>query len=549
VKSTVENLDPTRIKLTVEVPYEELKPSLDAAYKEIGSQIQVPGFRRGHVPAQVIDQRVGRASVIQEAVNNKLSDFYRDAITEVSRIPMAQPEVEVTELPNVTGAQGGRLVFTAEVTVRPEFDLPDLGSAEVVVDAVEVGDEDVNSELESLRARFGSLKSVERAAETGDFVTIDLKAVIDDEEVDSVSGVSYEIGKGNMLEGLDDALSGLKTDESATFTTTLAGGEHKGEEAEVTVTATAVKERELPEADDDFAQEASEFDTMDELREDLRKQVADRKAADQAIAARDALLEHLREQVSFDVPTDVVEDEIKQHLSAEGKTDDDDHAAEIRDDVTASVRDQILLDALAESLEVGVGQDELIDYLVQTAQQYGMEPAQFMQGAQKAGQIEELMADVARANREEIASLRVAPVPVGSEDVERWLRAADADEAMGDFSLPHCLVSVDRLRMRQVFDNVVANSRKYAGTPIEVRASVDEHFLLIVVRDRGPGVDRGEIEAILGKGVRGSNVKGVPGEGLGLYTSSCLMERMGGALSCRLADPGFAVVLEIPLAR
>ena len=290
MKSTVENLDPTRIKLTVEVPYEELKPSLDAAYKEIGSQIQVPGFRRGHVPAQVIDQRVGRASVIQEAVNNKLSDFYRDAITEVSRIPMAQPEVEVTELPNVTGAQGGRLVFTAEVTVRPEFDLPDLGSAEVVVDAVEVGDEDVNSELESLRARFGSLKSVERAAETGDFVTIDLKAVIDDEEVDSVSGVSYEIGKGNMLEGLDDALSGLKTDESATFTTTLAGGEHKGEEAEVTVTATAVKERELPEADDDFAQEASEFDTMDELREDLRKQVADRKAADQAIAARDALL-------------------------------------------------------------------------------------------------------------------------------------------------------------------------------------------------------------------------------------------------------------------
>jgi trigger factor len=441
VKSTVENLDPTRIKLTVEVPYEELKPSLDAAYKEIGSQIQVPGFRRGHVPAQVIDQRVGRASVIQEAVNNKLSDFYRGAITEVSRIPMAQPEVEVTELPNVTGAQGGRLVFTAEVTVRPEFDLPDLGSAEVVVDAVEVGDEDVNSELESLRARFGSLKSVERAAETGDFVTIDLKAVIDDEEVDSVSGVSYEIGKGNMLEGLDDALSGLKTDESATFTTTLAGGEHKGEEAEVTVTATAVKERELPEADDDFAQEASEFDTMDELREDLRKQVADRKAADQAIAARDALLEHLREQVSFDVPTDVVEDEIKQHLSAEGKTDDDDHAAEIRDDVTASVRDQILLDALAESLEVGVGQDELIDYLVQTAQQYGMEPAQFMQGAQKAGQIPAFVSEIAR-NKSLAMALRQVTVKdsdgqvvdltefIGSDELDAAAVVSEAEEAV-----------------------------------------------------------------------------------------------------------------------
>mgnify|MGYP000972895245 FL=1 len=428
MKSTVENLDPTRIKLTVEVPYEELKPSLDAAYKEIGSQIQVPGFRRGHVPAQVIDQRVGRASVIQEAVNNKLSDFYRDAITEVSRIPMAQPEVEVTELPNVTGAQGGRLVFTAEVTVRPEFDLPDLGSAEVVVDAVEVGDEDVNSELESLRARFGSLKSVERAAETGDFVTIDLKAVIDDEEVDSVSGVSYEIGKGNMLEGLDDALSGLKTDESATFTTTLAGGEHKGEEAEVTVTATAVKERELPEADDDFALEASEFDTIDELREDLRRQVAERKAGDQAIAARDALLEQLRAQVSFDVPADIVDTEIKQHLTAEGKEGDDEHAEEIREDVTASVRDQILLDVLAESLEVGVSQDELIDYLVQTAQQYGMEPAQFMQGAQKAGQIPAFAAEIARNK-----SLAMALRQVTVKDSEG--RTIDLTEFIGSDEL------------------------------------------------------------------------------------------------------------------
>ena len=254
MKSTVENLDPTRIKLIVEVPYEEFKPSLDAAYKEIGSQIQVPGFRRGHVPAPVIDQRVGRASVIQEAVNNRLPDLYRDALSETERVPMAQPEVSVTELPNVTGAQGGQLGFTAEVTVRPVFDLPDLAGTEVGVDAVEVTDQDVDGELESLRARFGSLKSVEREAETGDFVTIDLKAVIDDEEVDSVAGVSYEIGKGNMLDGLDDALRGLKADESITFTTALAGGEHKGEEAEVTVTATAVKQRELPEADDEFAE-------------------------------------------------------------------------------------------------------------------------------------------------------------------------------------------------------------------------------------------------------------------------------------------------------
>ena len=316
MKTTVENLDPSRIKLTVEVPYEELKPSLDAAYKEIGSQIQVPGFRRGHVPNRVIDQRVGRGTVIQEAVNNKLSDFYRDAITEAERVPMLQPEVDVVELPNATGENGGQLAFTAEVTVRPVIELPDLSKAKLTVDAVEVTDEDVDTELDNLRARFGSLKSVGRKAKTGDFVTIDLKAVIDGEEVDSISGVSYEIGKGNMLKGLDTALRGLKTDESATFTTELAGGEHAGEQAEVTVTATAVKQRELPKVDDEFAQLASEFDTVEELREDLVKQVTERKTGEQAVAARDALLEHLRSEVAFDVPEAVVEAEVAQHLRA-----------------------------------------------------------------------------------------------------------------------------------------------------------------------------------------------------------------------------------------
>ena len=351
MKTTVENLDPSRIKLTVEVPYEELKPSLDAAYKEIGSQIQVPGFRRGHVPNRVIDQRVGRGAVIQEAVNNKLSDFYRDAITEAERVPMLQPEVDVVELPNATGENGGQLAFTAEVTVRPVIELPDLSKAKLTVDAVEVTDEDVDTELDNLRARFGSLKSVGRKAKTGDFVTIDLKAVIDGEEVDSISGVSYEIGKGNMLKGLDTALRGLKTDESATFTTELAGGEHAGEQAEVTVTATAVKQRELPKVDDEFAQLASEFDTVEELREDLVKQVTERKTGEQAVAARDALLEHLRSEVAFDVPEAVVEAEVAQHLRAEGKDGDEEHAKEIREDIVNGVRDQIILDVLAEDLK------------------------------------------------------------------------------------------------------------------------------------------------------------------------------------------------------
>ena len=443
MKSTVENLDPARIKLTVEVPYEELKPSLDAAYKEIGSQIQVPGFRRGHVPDQIIDRRVGRATVIQEAVNKKLADLYREAIEESERTPMIQPEVEITELPNVTGAQGGRLVFTAEVTVRPEIDLPDLSGAEIAIDAVEVSDEDVDAELQNLRARFGSLKSVDREARTGDFVTIDLKAVIDGEEVDSASGVSYEIGKGNMLQGLDAALEGLRAGESAVFTTTLAGGEHEGEEAAVTVDVEAVKQRELPEVDDDFASIASEFDTVEGMLEDLRQQVVERRTEDQAVAARDALLAHLRTEISFDVPADVVDNEIKQHLEAEGKADDAAHADEIREDITNGVRDQIILDTLAEALEVSVEQEELFDFLFQTAQQYGMEPAQFMQGAQRAGQIPAFVSEIAR-NKSLALALRQVTVKdfngevvdltkfIGSDELDAEALISEVEEAAAD---------------------------------------------------------------------------------------------------------------------
>lgn len=456
MKSTVENLDPARIKLTVEVPYEELEPSLDAAYKEIGSQVQIPGFRRGHVPPRVIDQRVGRASVIQEAVNNKLPDFYRDALTESGRVPMGQPDIEVTELVNVTGPQGGQLAFTAEVTVRPEFELPELGGIDVTVDAVEITDADVDTELDNLRARFGSLKSVKRAAKTGDFVTIDLKAVIDGEEVDSVSGVSYEIGKGNMLEGLDDALVGLKADKAATFTTKLAGGEHAGEEAEVTVTATAVKERELPEVDDEFAQMASEFDTVDELREDLRAQAAERKTGDQAIAARDALLEQLRDAVSFDVPESVVEDEIKQHLQAEGKPEGDPHADEIRDDVTSGVRDQILLDVLAESLDVSVTQDELLEFLMQTAQQYGMEPAQFMQGAQQAGQIPAFVSEIAR-NKSLAMALRQVTVKDSNGDVVDLTEFIGSDELDAEAAAEAGAAAAARATADSAADEVVVS--------------------------------------------------------------------------------------------
>ena len=269
MKSAVETLNPTRVKLTVEVPFEELKPSLDAAYATIGSQIQVPGFRKGKVPSRIIDQRVGRGAVLQEAVNEALPQFYGQAVEENKVRPIGQPEVDVTEVP---AEEGQELKFTVEVDVRPEVSLPeDFSTITVEVDEAKASDEDVEERLVALQERFGTLKGVERAVEDGDFVSIDLRAVIGDDEIDSVTGISYEVGSKNMLDGLDEALVGMEAGETKTFTAPLAGGDREGEDAEVTVTVQSVKVRELPALDDDFAQLASEFDTLRELREDVTK--------------------------------------------------------------------------------------------------------------------------------------------------------------------------------------------------------------------------------------------------------------------------------------
>ena len=395
MKSAVENLEPTKVKLTVEVEYDELKPSIDHAYKHIAEQVNIPGFRKGKVPPRIIDQRVGWGAVVEHAVNDALSNFYRDAVTAESLRPLGQPEVEVTEIPAKAGE--GQLAFTAEVEVRPEITLPELSGIDITVDSTEVSDEDVTERLDALRERFGTLVGVDRPAAEGDYVVIDLKAVIGDEEIDSVSGVSYQIGAGNMLEGLDEALTGLSTDETTTFATKLAGGEHEGEEAQVTVTATAVKERDLPTPDDDFAQLASEFDTLEELTADLREQVASIKTSNQAVAARDLLLEKLLEVVEVPVPSGAVEAEVHRHLESESRLEDDEHRAEVTEDATKALKNQILLDTLAEKLEVQVGQGELVEYLVQASQQYGMDPNQFISTLDQGGQIPAMVGEVARS--------------------------------------------------------------------------------------------------------------------------------------------------------
>ncbi|HET6240925.1 MAG TPA: trigger factor [Arthrobacter sp.] len=400
MKSAVENLTPTRVKLNVEVPFEELKPSIAEAYKTVASQIQVPGFRKGKVPSKLIDQRVGRGYVLETAINDGLNGWYQAAVQESGIRPLSRPEVEITEVPDPS-ATDGELKFHAEVDVRPEIELPDYAGLKVEVAAAESSDADIDKALDELRGRFGTLKSVDRPAADGDFLTIDIAASIDGAEVDSAAALSYQVGAGTMLEGLDEAVTGLSADEDAIFETTLVGGEHAGEAAQVKVTVKTVKERELPEANDEFAQLASEFDTLTELREDLAKQAAGSKVVEQGVEARDKVLDKLVELVEVPVPESVVEEQLEAHFKAEnshgeGEHDTEEHRAEVKANTERAFQNEVILDAIADKEDVNVSQNELIDYIVTTAGQYGMDPNQFAQIIDQSGQVPMMVSEVRR---------------------------------------------------------------------------------------------------------------------------------------------------------
>jgi trigger factor len=410
VKSAVETLGPTRAKLTVEVPFEELKPSLDAAYKKIAQQVNVPGFRRGKVPPMVIDRQVGRAAVLDEAINEALPKLYVEALQSNQLEPLAQPEIDITKFED-----NDSLEFTAEVDVRPEVSVPDYTGIEVTVDDVEVTDQDVEDQLQALRERFASLSEVDRPAADGDFVVMDLTARQDGEVVEGaeVAGMSYQVGKGGMLEGLDEALTGMAAGDVRTFTSQLVGGDLVGQPVEVEVSVSSVKEQDLPELDDDFAQTASEFDTVEELTEDVRTRLARGKRLEQAAAARDAVLEKLLDAVDVPLPESVVEAELtarreqleqqlgfagmtlQQYLDSEEQTVDE-FEADLEKRVRDAVAAQFVLDQIAKQEEIGVNEGELQQHLIQRAQQSGQNPQEFIQHMLEHNHIPEMVSEVVR---------------------------------------------------------------------------------------------------------------------------------------------------------
>lgn len=393
MKSSVENLSPTRVRFDITIEFNEMSEHVADAYKKVASQVNIPGFRKGKVPPAMIDQRVGRGAVLDEAINAALPDFYTKAAREHQIAVIGRPEVDIKEF-----VDNEKLNFTIEVDVRPEIKLPDFSKIEIVVDDVSITEAEINEQVDSLRARFGTLHVVERVAKTGDFVNIDLVAKVNGEEVEggTANDISYEVGSNSMVEGLDEAVVGLKVDESKIFETTLLGMQ-EGETGSVTVTVKSVKERELPTLDDAFAKLASEFDTLAELKEDISKRLERVKALEQGAQARDKLVDKLLSELEIPVPEKLVEEEIHAHLEREGRLEDAEHRAEVDRDTRQMFKQDFLLDEVVKAEAVDVTEVELTEYVMRTASRYGMAPQDFANRVAQSGGINQMLAEVARA--------------------------------------------------------------------------------------------------------------------------------------------------------
>jgi trigger factor len=432
VKTDVEELSPTRVRLSVEVPFDELKPSLDKAYREVGRQVRIPGFRPGRVPPPVIDRRVGRDVVLSQAVNDAIPDLYAKAVADGDVYALGQPEVEITSLDD-----GKELTFTVEVDIRPKFELPDFGTLSVTVDDTVVTPDEVAEYLGSLQERFASLKGVQRSVQPDDYVSIDLAATVDGQPVEDAqaSGLSYQVGSESLLDGLDTALTGMAAGDSATFRTELAGGEFEGREADVTVTVHSVKVKEVPGLDDDFAQLASEFDTLGELRADTRAQLERMKSMQQVVQARDRALDALLEEIDIPLPDSVVADEAKQNrelvtaqldragATLEGYLEMSNQTAEqfeadVDQRARRSVKVSLVLDQLARTEELGVDQAELSAYVTRQAEQMGVPPERLAQQLADSGQLSYAAAEVLRGKAMNLIAERVKVTDASGHDVD-----------------------------------------------------------------------------------------------------------------------------------
>jgi trigger factor len=431
VQTTTERLEGDRVRLRVEVPESLLSPSIDAVYRRWANEIKVPGFRKGKVPRTLIDARVGPGAVRDEAVRDALPDLYRQALDAEDLHAVAPPDIEV-----VTFEEGSPLVFEATIDVRPDIELPDLGSIMVDAPPAEVTDEDVNEQLERLRERFAELESVAREARRGDYVLIDLKGYRHDQPVEGASApdLLYEVGSGTGPPRLDDELEGVRPGAILKFNDTVAVGEDPQTEPEgiapgaegggptapggaveisFTVLVKEVKTKKLPALDDDFAKTVGELDTLDQLKEDLKERLAGVKAAVVEEQIRGHALQELVARTDLTAPEVLVEAEFEHRLGhfedqlkrAGATLAEYAHSAQvteleirrdIREEATKAVKADLLLEEIARRQEIDVTEEDVGREIAVLAARTGKEPKEVAQMLADSGRLGALAADIMR---------------------------------------------------------------------------------------------------------------------------------------------------------
>ena len=448
MKTTVEKLSPTRDKLTITVTPDELKPSIDHAYSHIAESVNIPGFRKGKVPPPVVIRRLGRDAVFDEALRSSLSEWYIDAIDTAGIAPIGEPDINFSEdVPD----QGQPLAFSIEIGVRPTAKLGDYKGLEVGRREPTVADADVDAELDRLRDRVATLDTVERPAQRGDFVVLDYLGKVDDEPFPGGEGRDQliELGSGRLIEGFEEQLTGASAGDEVTVNVTFPADyvpELAGKDATFDVSVSEVKAKRLPEIDDDFASEASEFDTVAELREDIASRL---RHQDEHAVEREfeqAVLEAAANEAEVELPERLIHarahEMLEQTFSALARQgidkdtylkiagkDEEELAHEAEPEAAAALRREAVLAAVVAAEQIHPSDEELLEALTPASERDGSDPAELMERLRKAGRLEELRDDVATTQAAELLVREASPISVEQAKARQKLWTPGKDEA------------------------------------------------------------------------------------------------------------------------
>ncbi len=415
MQTTLEHTDKHTVKLTVEVPPDEFGKDLDRAYRKIAQEIKIPGFRKGKVPKQVIDAQLGREAVVGEFLEDSVPVYYRQALREHDLAPIADPDIDLGEL-----EEGRPLVFTAVVEVRPRLTLEESDYKGIAVERpeIEISDEDVERFLDSLRDRFAELETVGRPARSGDYAVIDIRATVHDEEIPEATKPDYlyAAGSGEFGEKFDAELEGKRAGEILAFNDTLGpgAGERAGEEVSFRVLVKEVKGKKLPAADDEFAKVASEFDTLDELRQNIREQLAQSRDRAADADVRDRVLEQLISSVEVDLPDTLVDEEVEHRVAHAGERaqqagmtlpqlleaqgmDELTFRSEARDHAIRAIKADLALESVARQEDLQVSEEEIGREISALASALGREPKELAKSMTRSGQVVSLAGDIIRS--------------------------------------------------------------------------------------------------------------------------------------------------------